>query len=440
MRGDNDDVDHVPGESGPPLINKTWEYLRDPWGTDNRLLARHGRMARSRMFGRTVVMLGSADLGARLLLDRERTLSNQHGWSHFLGGLFDGGLMLRDFDEHRLHRGIMQAAFRGPARAGYHAQIDRHFAQTIERWLTEPMPMRFYPAIRRALIEQAGHAFLGLPPGPHVELASRCFNAIRSAVMAVVRIELPGTAWRRGMVARRRLAALLRSEIPARRASEGQDLFSALCRAQDEDGQRFEDQAIVDHMIFLLFAAHDTTASALTTLIDQLTQAPELQERAARECLSLPELGFEQLDRLEFVDRCFREAIRLQPPVPYILRRTVSACRVGEHSLPERTPTTLIVHAVHRDPALWTEPDRFDPDRFAPDRAEDRQHPHALIPFGGGAHRCIGAELARQQTKLFCYHLLRRARIERVQEGATSWRQVPIPMPKDGLPVRLTSR
>lgn len=440
MRGDNDDLDHIPGENGPPLINKTFEYLRDPFGMDARMRARYGPMLRMRLFGRTIVSLSSAELAARLLLDREHTLSNQFGWTHFLGGLFDGGLMLRDFEDHRLHRGIMQVAFRGPARAAHHAQIDRHFAETVERWLAAPMPMRFYPAIRRALIEQAGSAFLGLPPGPHVELASRCFGAIRQAVMAVVRVELPGTAWRRGVVARRRLADLLRSEIPTRRDGDGQDLFSALCRAEDEDGERFDDEAIVDHMIFLLFAAHDTTSSAITTLIDHLTLAPDLQARAAEECRSVPALGWDELDRLEYVDRCFREAIRLQPPVPYILRRTVSACQIGDHRLPERAPTTLMVHALHRDPALWSDPDRFDPDRFAPERAEDRRHPHAYVPFGGGAHRCIGAEFARQQAKVFCYQLLRRASVERIREGATVWRQVPIPMPKDGLPVQLVGR
>jgi cytochrome P450 len=440
MRDDNDDVDHIPGERGLPLINRTFEYLRDPFGTDKRTLARYGSIARTRMFGRTVVMLGSADHASRLLLDRERTLSNRFGWGHFFGELLSNGLMLRDFDEHRLHRGIMQVAFRSSARAAYHEEIDRHFAHTVARWAGERMPMQFYPAIRNALIEQAGSAFLGIPPGPHVEFTARCFTAVRDAMMAVIRVELPGTAWRRGMIGRRKLAAFLRAEIPARRRGHGRDLFSQLCHAEDENGERFDDDAVVDHMIFLLFAAHDTTSSALTTLIDELTRAPELQERAAQECLSLPRLGFEQLEQLEFVDRCFREAIRLQPPVNYILRRTTSACPIGGHLLPERTPATLIVHAVHHDPELWTDPLRFDPDRFAPERAEDRGHPHAWVPFGGGAHRCIGAEFSRQQVKVFCWHLLRRFRIERVREGATVWRQLPIPMPKDGLPVRLVAR
>lgn len=445
MDGDNPDLEHIPGDAGPPIVNNTLRFLRDPWGFDAKMFARFGPLTRTRMFGRSVIVLGSPELASRLLLDRERSLSNKFGWSHFLGGLFDGGLMLRDFDDHRLHRGIMQAAFRGPARAGYHETIDRHFAATIEAWVQEPGPLRFYAAIRRALIEQAGTAFLGLPPGPHVELASRCFDAIRNATMALVRRKVPGTTWHKGMAGRRRLAALLRSEIPTRRDRAGRDLFSVLCKAEDEHGERFDDEAIVDHMIFLLFAAHDTTTSALTTLIDELTLAPELQERATAECLAIRgdaarALEYDDIDRLEFVDHCFREAIRLSPPVPYILRRTVRPCAIAGHELPERAPTSLIVRAVHCDPAIWTDPERFDPDRFSPERAEDRQHPHAWVPFGGGAHRCIGAEFARQQAKVFCYHLLTRVRVERLSPSKTAWRRVPIPVPRDGLPVRLIPR
>lgn len=449
MDGDNFELDHVPGDDGPPIVHNTFRFLRDPFGFDAGLLRRFGPLVRTRAFGRRIVLVGSADLASRLLLDRERSLSSHDGWGHHLGGLFDGGLMLRDFDEHKHHRGIMQAAFKPKARAGYHATIDRQFAATVDAWLAAGGSLKFYPAIRRALIEQAGAAFLGLPPGPHVELAARCFDAIRTATMTVVKRQIPGTIWWRGTRARRELAAMLLALIPERREAGGDDLFSVLCRAQDEQGQRFDDAAIVDHTIFLLFAAHDTTASALTTMIDELSLAPELQDRVAQECLAVRgpsprPLAHDELDRLELVDRCFREAIRLTPPVPYILRRTVRACPfstpTGEVELPARTPTTLVVPQIHHDPALWTDPHRFDPERFAPDRAEDRRHPHAWVPFGGGAHRCIGAEFSRQQVAVACFHLLGRARIERVRPARGAWRQVPIPAPKDGLPIRLVPR
>jgi cytochrome P450 len=89
-----------------------------------------------------------------------------------------------------------------------------------------------------------------------------------------------------------------------------------------------------------------------------------------------------------------------------------------------------------RDPALWTDPDRFDPDRFSPERAEDRGHRYAWAPFGGGAHKCLGMHFATMQAKLFIREILRGHRIE-AQHSRTRWQMAPIPKPACDLPVRL---
>jgi cytochrome P450 len=360
--------------------------------------------------------------------------------------------MLRDFDDHARHRKILKAAFTRSAREGYHALINRAVAETLSGWAMRP-DLRFYPAIKRALLDQATRVFLGVDPEKHGQLLLRCFTRLIRASVAVVRRRIPGTAWLRGLHARRELAAFLYAEIPNRRGGSGHDLFSRLCNAQDEDSDaRFDDGEIVDHMIFLLFAAHDTTASALTAMLDELTAQPKLLERANHECRSLardaelePELGpdalaWRQLDELVFVEHGFREALRVNPPVPYIVRRTVRACELGGHELPERAPVTLLIRGPMSTPEIWTAPERYEPDRFGPERAEDHRHRHAWIPFGAGAHRCIGADLALQQVKVFCHQLFRRFDIERMSPPPTAWRRVPLPIPRDGLPLRLRPR
>ncbi|MCA9701105.1 MAG: cytochrome P450, partial [Myxococcales bacterium] len=300
-----------------------------------------------------------------------------------------------------------------------------------------------YPAIKRALLEQAATVFLGVPLGADAELIGRCFTDMIAASLTLVRREIPGTAWRRGMVARRRLAAFLRGELPRRRdpaAAALPDVFSLLCRAEDEHGDRFSDDEVVDHMIFLLFAAHDTTASGLTALLEHLARDPALQEQARQQSLALglgpgQPLAHEHLDALELVDRCFRETLRLTPPVPYLMRRTVRACPLGEHQLPARTPMAVNVWLTHTDPSRWPEPERFDPDRHLPEHGPPREQ-QGWIPFGAGAHRCIGADFARQQVLTFCHHLLMHCRISAVGPPA-DWQWVPLPRPKNGLPLRL---
>lgn len=452
MRDDEEALDHIPGDNGPPIIGNTFAYLADPWGFDDALARRFGPLARTRILGRTSITTTNVDLASEVLVDREHSYSSTHGWGHFLGELFPRGLMLRDFDDHARHRKILKAAFTRQAREGYHALINRATAETLTQWGNQPT-LKFYPAIKRALLDQATRVFLGLDPEQHGDLLLRCLTRVIRASVAVVRRRIPGTTWQRGVRARRELAAFLHAEIPKRRGGDGQDLFSRLCNASDEDTRaRFDDGEIVDHMMFLLFAAHDTTTSALAAMLDALTAAPELLERASDECRALerdaewePSLGpdalaWRQLEQLEYVERCFREALRVSPPVPYIVRRTVRPCSLGGHELPERTPVVVLVRGSLDDPAIWTAPERFDPDRYAPERAEDHRHRHAWVPFGAGAHRCIGADLALQQAKVLCHQLFRRFDIERVSPPPTAWRRVPLPMPIDGLPLRLRSR
>ena len=88
------------------------------------------------------------------------------------------------------------------------------------------------------------------------------------------------------------------------------------------------------------------------------------------------------------------------------------------------------------DPDLWTEPDRFAPDRFSSNRAEDQRHKFAWAPFGGGAHKCIGMHFSLMEVKAVVAAFFRRYRIEKTG-GPTAWQRLPIPRPKDGLPVRL---
>ncbi|MEO0999280.1 MAG: cytochrome P450, partial [Pseudomonadota bacterium] len=224
------------------------------------------------------------------------------------------------------------------------------------------------------------------------------------------------------------------------RAAGGEDLFSELCRAEDEDGVHWSDQEIVDHFNFLMMAAHDTTTSALTTMAWALAEHPDWQEAIREELAGLPDgpLPYEALEEMVVTERVFREALRLMPPVPFIPRVAFEGFSWAGHDIPAGAPVVVAPGLVMRDPALWSDPDRFDPDRFTSNRAEDRNHRFAWAPFGGGAHKCIGLNFAYMQVKAFTRALLSRHRLELAEGGAgTDWAIVPIPKPKNGLPLRL---
>jgi cytochrome P450 len=156
------------------------------------------------------------------------------------------------------------------------------------------------------------------------------------AATSVVRYPLPGTGWKRGIDGRTRLEEFFRRYLPARRAGAGEDLFSALCHIESEDGHRFSDDDVINHMIFLLMAAHDTSTITLSTMMQHLSQHPVWQERCRRQSAALgtstPTYG--QLDELTDLDLVMKECLRLVPPVPVVARRAVEDTEVLGHYIP----------------------------------------------------------------------------------------------------------
>ena len=95
---------HIPGDEGWPIIGKTLEVLADPKGHIERNAARYGSVYRSHMFGETSIVLLGPEANELVMFDQAKLFSSTHGWGQILGLLFPRGLMLLDFEEHRLHR------------------------------------------------------------------------------------------------------------------------------------------------------------------------------------------------------------------------------------------------------------------------------------------------------------------------------------------------
>jgi cytochrome P450 len=426
----------IPGRRGLPVVGHTLHYIADPEAWSYAQNARYGDVWWNRVFFRDSVVVQSAEAAETLLFDRDHNFSSELGWWPTMGPFFPGGLMLRDFDEHRLHRRLLQSAFRRAALDRYVAATLPEVEAAVARWPVGA-PVRFYPLVKRLLLEHAARVFLGLSLGDDARRVMRAFTDLVAGPVAAVPFALPGTARWRALRARAAMAEMLRALIPARRAADGEDMFTRLCRdAEDAEG-RLTDDDIIDHMIFLLMAAHDTTTSALTTLAEALAQHPDWQERARDEAraFAAPGTRCDDYDALPVTDLCLREALRIFPPVPALPRRSLRACELGGVALPANATVWIDIFFIHRAPGTYTEPARFDPERFSDARAEHRRHRCAWIPFGGGAHTCIGMQFATVQAKMVVAHLLRSLRW-RTPEGRSPRRQIiPLPRPVDGLPL-----
>jgi cytochrome P450 len=256
--------------------------------------------------------------------------------------------------------------------------------------------------------------------------------------MSLVRLPLPGLEFSRGLRGRRTMLEAFGRRLADKRRSSAPDLFSQLCRAESETGERFSDEEILDHLVFLMMAAHDTTTSTLTSMAYELARHPEWQERVREECFAVGEApDFEALARLPAIDLVTNEILRRYPPLSTIPRVAVRDCEFEGYPIPEGAMVTVFPIHTHHMAEWWTAPFRFDPERFSEARAEHRRHTHVFTPFGGGAHVCLGMRFAELQIKAVLHALVRRFRWTVPQGYRMPVQQAPISKPLDGLPIFL---
>lgn len=436
-------VREVPGDRGAPFVGYMPQYVRDPLRLLERRYAAHGPVSWMGAMGKRWVVLLGPDAAEAVFRNADKAFANGPGWSYLVGPFFDRGLMLLDFEEHHRHRRIMQQAFTADRIGRYVDAMHAPVTTALDTW--NPAPgFRAYPALKSLTLDLAVRLFMGGAPGStEAELAAvnRAFVDCVRAATAVVRLDLPGTRWRRALRGRALLEEFLHRHLPRARAVESDDLFSALCHARDEDGDAFSDQDVVNHMIFLLMAAHDTSTITLSTMVQYLGQHPEWQERCRAEVLALPgPPTHADHARLPSFDLVMKEAMRLVTPVPVVARRTVRETVVLGHRIPAGTLAMTAPVFTHHCPEVWPDAQRFDPERFADERREDKVHRYAWHPFGGGVHKCMGMHFGGAEITTVMAHLLTRFEW-RVDPGYTCpVDYTSLPVPADGQPVDLRRR
>lgn len=433
---------HIPGDEGWPFIGKTLEVLADPKGHIEKNAAKYGLCYRSHLFGETSIVLLGPDANELVMFDQAKQFSSEHGWGRILGLLFPKGLMLRDFEEHRVHRRALSFAFKSEPMKSYLTELDKGIAARVAKWKARPGEMLIYPAMKQLTLDLAATSFLGADIGPEVDEINRAFVDMVAAAVAPIRRPLPGTQMARGVKGRKRIVAYFAEQIPIRRErGGGDDLFSQLCQAKHENGTLLSEQDIIDHMSFLMMAAHDTLTSSLTSFVGELAAHPEWQQKLRGEVNAIgiaagAPTSFDNLEAMKLTEMAFKEALRLKPPVPSMPRRAVRDFTFKGYAIPAGTMVGVNPLFTHHMPDIWPEPEKFDPLRFT-DEAQRNRHRFAWVPYGGGAHMCLGLHFAYMQAKCFARHFLQNLEVSLEPGHKPDWQMWPIPKPRDGLRVVL---
>jgi cytochrome P450 len=197
------------------------------------------------------------------------------------------------------------------------------------------------------------------------------------------------------------------------------DILGMLMKARDrKSGHVMPDHQLVNEILTLIVAGHETTASALNWVWYLLAQHPEVEDKLSRELDSLLGSEFPSLDdlpRFTYTRQVLDEALRLYPPGWLMWRRALKDDQLGDYFVPAGTEIYVSPYLIQRHPDLWEVPDRFDPDRFDPDRSQNR-HPLTMLPFSEGPRNCIGEFLARIEMQIHLMTIAKELRLRYVGE------------------------
>jgi cytochrome P450 len=219
----------------------------------------------------------------------------------------------------------------------------------------------------------------------------------------------------------RSLARLVGELIQRRRreTEEHFDFLGMLMLTRDrETDQPMADKELIDEVLTLIVAGHETTAAALTWTWYLVGTHRETAERLQAEADALSpadSLSFDEAESLSFTQQVLQESLRLYPPGWLLSRRAIEADELGGFMIPPRTDVLISPYMLHRHPQFWSDPEQFKPERFAGADAEER-HRFAYIPFAVGPRHCIGENIAMFEMLAHMHGMARRFRLTRATE------------------------
>jgi cytochrome P450 len=202
-------------------------------------------------------------------------------------------------------------------------------------------------------------------------------------------------------------------------SSSDADWLGMMMAARDRrDGSAMSHRELIDEVMSIIVAGHETTAAVLNSVWYLLSQHPEVEAKLHAEVDATPlaDLALSTLESLQYTQQVIMEALRLYPPVWVLTRRCVHAQRLAGYQATAGTDVFMSPYVVQRDPRHWPAPDQFRPERFGAGAAS-AAHRFAFIPFSAGPRHCVGETFANYEMAIHIYHAARRFRLRCTRSG-----------------------
>ena len=396
---------------GVPVLGHALQFRRDPTALMERGYHEHGSIFSFQLGPKRAVVLLGPENNRFFFSETDKLLSIRESYPFFIKMFHERFYLFAEFEEYLEQRAIIMPRFQPQQMHQYVATMANETFALMER-LGDEGTCDLIPTLGPLVMYIAAHAFLG--DDFRRRLGNYFFSDFRQfsgGMEPVLPLWLPLPKLIRSQRAKRKLHKILGELIAERRHNpvDPPDFLQTLIGAHYSDGRPVDDMVIINLILLLVWAGHETTAGHISWGLIDLLQHPAYLQSVRDEQADMlgdgRDLSMTEVRQLRRIEWALKETERLHPVAFVLMRKAAETFTWHGFRIPQGALVFVAPTLSHRMPEVFPDPDRYRPQRFSPEHDESRQ-PHSLIGFGGGVHRCAGVHFAYLEMKIVLSLLL----------------------------------
>ncbi|WP_423819935.1 cytochrome P450 [Salinimicrobium sp. TIG7-5_MAKvit] len=410
--------------SGIPTVSRLEFYksaagiLKNPLPFHNRNFQKYGDTFRLNIgFGRKIIFSRDSGFAEYVLQKNQKNYTKSEIQTVDMSKYLGQGLLTAEGELWKKQRKLIQPAFHKKQLAGLLDKVQSAIVEELKK-INTTAPMDVFPVYNDLAFQTVVKSLFSSAVGQR-EIDRLQYITEAAQKMLVKELRQPYLGWyfkwfgkikeHLNLTAEARQILTRLIEERKKSGKREDDLLDMLLDARYEDGNAMSHKQLVDEILILFTAGHETTSNSLTFITQLLTRDPEIQEKIFAEVKAAKENSGELMEFLRhcrFTQAVVEEGMRLYPPVYFIDRVNLEDDEFEGKFYPKGSSLLFSIYEIHRHPKHWKDPEQFLPERFLEGKYAN------YFPFGAGPRKCIGNNFAMYEMVMTVAELVSRYKIE----------------------------
>ncbi|NJW52395.1 cytochrome P450 [Salinimicrobium oceani] len=412
------DTKGIPTVSRIHFYTSAANILKNPLPFHKRNFQKHGDTFKLKLgFGREIIFSRDAAFAEYVLQKNQKNYKKSEIQTVDMAKYLGHGLLTAEGELWKKQRKLIQPAFHKKQLAGLLDKVKAAVGVELAKIRTD-VPMDIFPVFNDLAFQTVVKSLFSSAVGQQ-EIDKLQYITEAAQKMLVKELRQPYLAWYFNWTGKIKGHLALTAEarhillkvIKERKKSKAQhnDLLDMLLEARYEDGTAMSEEQLLDEILILFTAGHETTSNALTFTCELLARNPEVQEKifAEIEASKMASGGdhMQEIKNCPYTQQVVEEAMRLYPPAYFIDRVNLEDDQFEGKEYSAGSSLLFSIYEIHRHPDFWDQPDEFRPERFSEVRTKN------YFPFGAGPRKCIGNNFAMYEMVIAIAQLVSKYQI-----------------------------